>query len=158
MRTKEIETLLSAYWLGETSEEEEKLLRHYLETESLPPHLKTDQEYLRALHQETPVEVPPQLEQRLEQLINNRSKRIRLWRWGSGIAATLLLTVGTTYSLTERQTPPPKDTFTNPEEAYATLQATLLKLSNNLNSGLGLFYSTQEELTKINQQVQNELQ
>ncbi len=62
------------------------------------------------------------------------------WRWIGGVAATILLLIGIGYgidNLSKNVCPPtPQDTFSDPEEAYRMLQATLLEISANLNYGL----------------------
>ena len=53
--------------------------------------------------------------------------------------------------------PTPQDTFSDPEEAYRMLQATLLEISANLNYGLNEVKESQIDMRKIHQEVRNEI-
>ena len=54
--------------------------------------------------------------------------------------------------------PTPQDTFSDPEEAYRVLQATLLEVSTNLNQGIAQIKETQVDMKKVNQEVKKEIQ
>lgn len=83
------------------------------------------------------------------------------WRWIGGVAATILLLIGIGYgidNLSKNVCPPtPQDTFSDPEEAYRMLQATLLEISANLNYGLNEVKESQIDMRKIHQEVRNEI-
>lgn len=49
--------------------------------------------------------------------------------------------------------PTPQDTFSDPEEAYQVLQATLIEVSTNLNQGIAQVKETQMDMKKVNQEV-----
>ena len=45
--------------------------------------------------------------------------------------------------------PTPQDTFSDPEEAYQVLQATLIEVSTNLNQGIAQVKETQMDMKKL---------
>lgn len=173
MKVDEIERLLAAFYEGNANEQEEELLKEAFRTEELPEHLQKEKELFLHLFPEEAVEgVPIGLEEKLnrlidekaeeEQLFFRRNKTKRNWRWVGGIAATLLLLVGMGYGITnvgERMRPPTyRDTFSNPEDAYKVLQATLLEVSVNLNKGIEQIEETQKDVTKVNREIMKEIQ
>ena len=173
MKVEEIERLLAAFYEGNTDEREEESLKEALRTEELPERLRKEKELFLHLFSEEAVEAAPAgLEEKLnrlidekaeeEQLFFRRNKAKRNWRWVGGIAATLLLLVGMGYGITsagEGMRPPTsRDTFSNPEDAYKALQATLLEVSVNLNKGIEQIEETQKDVTKVNREIMKEIQ
>lgn len=94
-----------------------------------------------------------------EQRFFHRNKAKRNWRWVGGIAATVLLIFGMGYGIVnwEDAPPTPQDTFSNPEDAYRALQATLIEVSTNLNKGIQQVEATQIEVAKANQEIEKEI-
>ncbi len=167
MRVEEIEKLLAAYYEGTTSEMEEETLKDYFRTTEVPVHLQRDKEMFLGFRRTACPEVPSALEEKLTRLIDARSereKRIARWRisryWASGIAACLLLSIGLGYVAWEdwSNSRQPKDTFTNPREAHAMLQATLLEMSAGLNDGLEEMTEIKEEIRETNKQIIQDIQ
>ena len=173
MKVEEIERLLAEFYEGNTSEQEEALLKEVFRTEEVPEHLQKDRKlFLSFFPGETVEEVPAGLEDKLSRMIDGkaeeeqrffrRNKARRNWRWIGGIAATVLLLVGMGYGITnvgEKMRPPTsRDTFSNPEDAYKVLQATLLEVSVNLNKGIEQIEETQQDVTKVNREIMKEIQ
>lgn len=173
MKVEEIERLLAEFYEGNTSEQEEKLLKDAFETEELPEHLRQERRlFLHLFPEEAGKDVPAGLEEKLGRMIDEkaeeeqhffrRNKTKRNWRWVGGIAATLLLLVGMGYGIAnmgEGMRPPtPRDTFSNPEDAYKALQTTLLEVSVNLNKGIEQVEETQLDVTKVNREIMKEIQ
>lgn len=173
MRSDELERLLDRFYAGESSEQEEELLKKGLLEEEIPDSLSDERRLFRVLYDEVSREkeeaceaVPPGLEERLGRLIDekeaeethffHRNRHRFGWRWTGSIAATLLLLVGIGYALLRyggKDNPPPRDTFTDPQEAYEVLQATLMEVSANLNMGLEEMEETRKEMMQANQDV-----
>ena len=117
-------------------------------------------------------EVPAGLGDKLSLLIDEKAEEEqrffrpnnakRNWRWIGGIAATVLLLIGIGYGVDRLGNdvcpPTPQDTFSDPEEAYRVLQATLLEVSTNLNQGIAQIKETQVDMKKVNQEVKKEIQ
>lgn len=166
-----MEKLLDKFYEGTCSEEEEKCLKETFRTEGndLPAHLQQAGRLWRAVADADEVmpSVPHGLEERLGCLIDERAGEEqrslhprwihRNQRWVGGIAATLLLAVGFAYSLLQTDDYTPKDTYTDPREAYLALQATLREVSYNLNSGFEQFEEARQEAVLVTQEIRNDL-
>ena len=172
MEVEKIERLLAKFYDGDTDESQEEVLRDYFRTTEVPEHLLKDRDVFLSLYQiaDRDVEVPVGLEDKLSLLIDEKAeeeqrffrpnKAKRNWRWIGGVAATILLLIGIGYGIDKLEDdvcpPTPQDTFSDPEEAYRVLQATLLEISTNLNSGLNEVKETQSDMKKIHQEIRNE--
>ena len=173
MKVEEIERLLAEFYEGTTTESQEETLRDYFRTTEVPEQLQKEKEVFLSLHQsaDMDVQIPAGMENRLSLLIDEKAeeeqrffrpnKSKRNWRWIGGIAATLLLIISLGYGVDKLGKdvcpPTPQDTFTDPEEAYRVLQATLIEISANLNNGLDEVNETQSDMRKIHQEVRNEI-
>lgn len=173
MRVEEIERLLAEFYEGTTTESQEEVLRNYFRTTEVPGHLLKDKEIFLNLcpDADQDIEVPAHLEDNLNLLIDEMAEKEQhffrpnnsknSWRWIGGVAATILLLIGIGYgidNLSKNVCPPtPQDTFSDPEEAYRMLQATLLEISANLNYGLNEVKESQIDMRKIHQEVRNEI-
>lgn len=172
MEVEEIERLLAKFYEGNTSEQEEEVLKEAFRTEEMPGHLQRDKRlFLSFSCQEADMEhIPAGLADKLNRMIDekadeeqrffHRNKTKRNWYWVGGIAATLLLLIGIGYGTVYKKDmcqPTPQDTFSNPEDAYKALQATLIEVSTNLNKGIEQVEATRLDITKVNQEVKNEI-
>ncbi len=168
MRVEEIEKLLAGYYEGTTSEAEEQMLNVYFRSTEVPAHLQRDKEMFLGFRPTEHPEVPAALEEKLIRLIDAQAGQgkhrslHRLGQWAtkqySGIAAGLLLLIGIGYAILEYRSDsrPPKDTFSNPQEAYAVLQATLLEVSSGLNDGWEEVEEVGEDIRETKKQfIQN---
>lgn len=173
MKVEEIERLLAEFYEGNTSEQDEERLKETFRTEEVPAHLQRDRRLFLSFFrtEENADKVTAGLVDKLnrmidekdakEQLFFRRNKTKRNWRWISGVAATVLLLFGIGYGIINRDEacpPAPKDTFTNPEDAYKVLQATLIEISTNLNKGIKQVEVAKQDLSKVNQEIKNEIQ
>ena len=171
---EELERLLAEFYEGNTTESQEEALRDYFRTTEVPEHLQKDKEIFLSLNQgaDRDVEVPAGLGDKLSRLIDEKAeeeqrffrpnKSRRNWRWIGSVAATILVIIGIGYgveNLGKDVCPPtPQDTFSDPEEAYQVLQATLIEVSTNLNQGIAQVKETQMDMKKVNQEVKKEMQ
>lgn len=170
MKIEEIEKLLDEFYEGNTTEKQEEALRYYFETQEVPEHLRNEKELFLSFRQDDCVEVPTGLEDKLNRMINEkeearrffrRNKSQRNWRWVGGIAASLLLLFGIGYGISNYQSnhmEQPQDTFSNPQDAYKVLQATLIEVSADLNSGINQVKDSRREIKKIHKEIKKEIQ
>lgn len=164
MKKEEIERLLTRYYDGLTTEQEEaSLLRAFQSVEGLPEDLQAERALFLSLHAEPGGVriVPDDLETELEMLIDRKtaaSRRRRLW-WGS-VAASVLLLIGLGFGIAEMRRPAlavtPQDTFTNPEDAHRALQAIFTEMSQTWNEGMEQLEASQRDIMATNQAVRNE--
>ena len=150
MKVEEIERLLAEFYEGTTTESQEEVLRNYFRTTEVPGHLLKDKEIFLNLcpDADQDIEVPAHLEDKLNLLIDEMAeKEQHFFRPNNS-----------KNNLSKNVCPPtPQDTFSDPEEAYRMLQATLLEISANLNYGLNEVKESQIDMRKIHQEVRNEI-
>lgn len=172
MRVEEVERLLSLFYEGSTTEKQEEELKEYFQTQDVPNHLQRDKNLFRSFQEDPFVEVSPGLESRLSRMIDDREKEEmrffrknrskRNWRWISSAAASVVLLLGISYGVfcyqDAMQPHVPRDTFSNPEDAYKVLQATLLEVSTDLNKGIDQLSETRREIIKINIEIKDQIQ
>ena len=171
MKVEEIEKLLTAFYEGSTTEEQEEILKAYFGTEHIPECLREEQAFFRSFYGgRTSPEVPSELEERLIRIIDakeeeearvfHHNKAKRNWRWISSIAASMALLLGVGYGVYNYQDriEEPKDTFSNPQEAYQVLQATLIEVSMDLNSGINQVSETRNDINKLNKEIKKQIQ
>ena len=171
MRVDEIEKLLADFYEGNTSENQEEIIRKYFETQKVPAHLEPEKRLFLGMHTPSTVNVPQELSGRISRMIDTkemeemhffRKNRTKLnWHWIGGIAASILLLIGIGISLSlihDDDADLPKDTFTDPQMAYEVLQATLMEVSTGLNKGIDQVVESQKEISKINNEIKKDLQ
>lgn len=160
MKVSEVEKLLAAFYAGNTSASEEKRLLDYFGTEVIPEHLLADKELFLALRKTEIPETPPELETKLDHLIDSwaradQKKRISKvpgkinWQWITGIAASFLIFASVWMYVGNRDNPLHADTFSNPEDAYNEVQKALILISGNLNKGMNQLEIAQKEFQKV---------
>ena len=123
METKETKKLLERFYNGLTDETEEKRLAEYFCSNEVDEELREEAEMFLALQQNAAIEVPFDLESKIERQIN---------QW-------ILLAVGIFVDKHESKQLSDIDkidTYDNPEDAYATANKALTKFSVSLNKGL----------------------
>lgn len=155
MEKEKIDKLLEKYYDGKTDDHEEAALMDYFASANVPDRLQTDRRLFEQLYGTAAHTSPGRMAERMahqidswntvEHITARRSRTVSL-RWAAGIAASLLLvcTVGIGLhhssgdSLSARQDNPYeyKDTYDNPEQAYAMTETALIKFSRSLNKGL----------------------
>jgi len=156
MNSEEIKRLLEKYYDGATSSEEELLLKKFFSGETIPPDLSIDGEIFRYYMQMAQIPEPSSnFEERIVSVIDREDeniavfKRKRLFVTISGIAAVLLILAGSYFFFTSRSEP--RDTYSDPEVAYAETMKILYDVSARLNQGtkaLGHLSELQDETQK----------
>jgi hypothetical protein len=142
MNTQEIQRLLEKYYEGNSTEKEEAVLKKYFsETENIPEDLKPEKEIFKYYHEYKSIPMPSDdFENRIINSLDDVDKdsiipwyRKRLYAI-SGVAAACLLLVGSYFFFIHRNEP--RDTFSNPEIAYAETIKILYDVSEKMNSGV----------------------
>jgi hypothetical protein len=139
MDYNKIRALLEKYWEGESSLEDEKLLRDFFVTHTgdLPDDLRETAPLFRYFQLEQEREVP----QPVARVVHLRKSRP--WQHWMKYAAVLLIMAGIGYSLQQFREKQhnlaaagwQQDTYSDPEKAYAETQKALQLLARNLNKG-----------------------
>jgi hypothetical protein len=140
MEYNKIRALLDKYWEGESSLEEEVLLRSFYAEEhpDLPADLLEAQSMFRYFKAEANKELPVLPELELPPVIKIRA----LDHWMK-YAAIFLIAVGLGYAARQFQAKQSRmnvvlaeqDTYEDPQKAYAATQKALQLLAKNLNKG-----------------------
>lgn len=140
MNIQEIYALLDKYYMGESSDEEERSLRKYFSEETIPPDLESEKEIFDHFSA-TGMAPEPSLdfEDRIITALDKAERddpsfviKRRLYTVISSAAAILIL-VGSYIIFSERNKP--ADTFSDPALAYAETIKILYNVSASLNSG-----------------------
>jgi hypothetical protein len=140
MKTEEIARLLEKYYNGESSEADELLLRRYFESENIPQEYEDEKVLFRYYSDNALIPEPSAgLGDRIISSLENSDERSRIpasrisLLTYSGIAAGLLLLIGSYFFFIRQKGP--KDTFSNPELAYAETVKILYEVSSQFNRG-----------------------
>lgn len=94
MNKEEIRLLLHRFYLGETTIEEEQRLISLLLSDDCPDDLKAERHVVISLAKDEAVAVPEDLEQKIKTAIRTADTGLSR-RWWMGVAAGLLLIIGT---------------------------------------------------------------
>jgi hypothetical protein len=159
---KLIEKLLTAFYNGDTTREEESILREFFNAKKIPEKWNVDRTLFHALYDPSEISVPKDFSKRLknnidkyikETDISKKSKKIRhLFTVAGSIAATILFLVGIfffhdrPFSSNERIT----DTYIDPQEAAIVAGKIITMVSVNLNKGFLPLEKTKENINKTN--------
>jgi len=140
MNTKELNRLLKKYYNGESTEEEEMTLRVFFQGDSIPDGYKAEKEIFGYYSEAAVIPEPsPDFEKRILAGIdkvdnNSRKNMIRRYILPSlSTAAGLLILIGSYYFFVNKNGP--KDTFSDPQIAYAETMKILMEVSMKLNQG-----------------------
>jgi hypothetical protein len=143
MDIKEIQALLEKYFEGNTTLEEDQALLDYFSADAIDPKLRSWQQQFRLLQTaREPLTFDPGFENRLAELIEaeneipfRKHKTRKITRFA--IAATIAVLIGISGVIVlNREWHEDKDTFSDPQLAYAEAQKTLLFVSQKMNQGM----------------------
>ncbi|MBN1819794.1 MAG: hypothetical protein JW833_03720 [Prolixibacteraceae bacterium] len=139
METKKIQLLLQQYFEGETSFEEESILEEYFSSDDIAEELLEYKEFFSGISEIRQLEGTSIEEDIMDFILEKEHQektRYRgLWKTVTGIAASIIIVLGSLL-IYEQQKQPFKDTFTNPDEAYAYAEKTLQYISGVYETGL----------------------
>lgn len=171
MKIEEIEKLLAQFYEGNTTEKQEEVLRQYFQTQEVLEHLQREKELFLSFHQGDYVEVPTGLKDKLVRMIDEKEEKARRffhrnrtqrnWRWVGGVTASMIILFGIGYGISNyrnHRIEPPQDTFSNPQDAYNVLQATLIEVSADLNNGINQIRDSRREIKKIHKEIKEVIQ
>lgn len=140
MNVEELNRLLEKYYKGESTEEEEKILREYFKENNVPESYEAEKDIFGYFIADRKVPEPSfDFEARILAGIDasdskRGSQKIRKYVLLSlSAAAGLLVLAGSYFFLVHRTEP--GDTFTDPETAYAETMKILVDVSSQLNHG-----------------------
>ena len=161
MNSGEIKQLLEKYYSGESTSGEEHLLKKFFSMGNVPPDLKADQEIFRYYMQVSEIPEPSaDFEKNIISAIENEDKDLSRFRRRrmlvtlSGIAAAMLILGGSYFFFAGKSEL--RDTYTDPELAYAETMKILHEVSSCLNNGtkaLGHLSDLQDETSKTMETV-----
>jgi hypothetical protein len=144
---KEIRKILDRFYAGETTLEEERILKEYFSAARVPEELLPERDIFRSLESASnEVEIPDTLDQKIINVIDQQEKKVvRTRRISvfalSGLAAGLLVVIALylgyfksdqTDRLASGQL---TDTYNDPYAAYEETKKTLAFVSSKLNTG-----------------------
>jgi len=144
---RKIEQLLTAFYEGITTPEEEEIIHDFFDCEAVSEKWQTDGVIFNALYEPTRIPLPDGFAGRLETSIDNHMRTSAKQHANSiarklfisilSTAAVILLCLGLFFMPGKKtQTDFIADTYTNPAEAAVVAEKTLLFISSKLNEGL----------------------
>ena len=140
MKEEHLKELLDKYYSGETSLEEENILRDYFSGEEILPGYEAEKEIF-SYYPDVAAAVEPDagFEDRIRAAVDdevkagNHKSPVLRWYTLSGIAAGLVILIASYFILMHR--PEMKDTYSDPHLAYAETMKVLYEVSVRLNRG-----------------------
>jgi hypothetical protein len=138
MDLQRIKLLLEKYYRGETSLEEEKILKEHFRQENSSGSDDVDKQIINFLDSGK-TQLPTDFYQEFVSTIENEWKKdtkyrfIKILKWTSGIAAIFILAIGIMIFNKKDNTPTLADTYKNKKEAYAETKQVLLFISYKMN-------------------------
>jgi len=153
MDTGKIKILIEAYYNGETSREEERQLFDYFNSGNVAEELLHEKELFMGMYDKEPVETPPMLEQKLEQLIDDLARKEeqktktasrKIWLWSGSVAAGLAILIsagvhfykGQPLTGTDEPVQTTAHVTADDQEKIKEAQEALLLLSSKFNKGV----------------------
>ena len=140
MNTKEIKQLLEKYYNGESSIDEELILKDFFSREIVPDELEIEKDIFIYYSESSAIHLPSEgFGTRIINAIDDYEKNHAGFRWSriyrtvTGIAAGILILAGSYFFFTYRSEP--ADTFSDPEIAYNEAMKILYVVSSRLNNG-----------------------
>ena len=157
MNLQKIEQLIGKYDKGETTVEEEQLLKAFFMNEDIPLHLKSYKTLFSYYNSSKNKELPSQdFDEKALVAINNNiiipmasGSRNRMY-FIAAIAAGILILMGI-YFRYGMNVSTLKDTYDDPVLAYAETKKILMKVSSSLNSGVNEMKTIKEFNNGLNE-------
>lgn len=138
MDSQKIKFLLDKYYQGETSLEEEKILKVYFSQQSSSYKDDGDKEILSYFNSDKIV-IPTNLTNDINDIVekewkySTKRRFLKIVKWSSGIAAVLIIAIGV-FVFNKVEPPAITDTYKTEEEAYMETKKVLLFISNTMNN------------------------
>ncbi len=137
MDYKMIEQLLNKYWNGESSIQDEKILKTYFSKQNIHPDFLKYKPLFQYYTLAKDIEINDKIEREiihdLKPIKGSKIKKLKYWTRASAAAILLFFSVWSyqNYSMDTTK----HIEIENPEEAYAATKEALLLLSSKLNQG-----------------------
>ena len=146
MKSEHIKQILKKYFDGESSLREESVLRKYFMSNEVDDELLPFRDLFSGLEELKPAE-NNKLEDTLmdfimESELEEKNKYRRLWQTVTGIAAALLITLLVFNYTNDRSSW--KDTYSDPEQAYAEASKTLHYMAEKYQKGIAQLQTFQK--------------
>ena len=141
MDTKEIKQIIQLYFNGESSLEDEKMLEAYFSSGEVADELKEYTAFFGGISELVELADDPTIEDDvmdyiLENEHREKTKYRSMWKVVTGIAASIIIVLGGFLFYQQQNQQPFKDTFDDPEVAYAYAMQTIKFVSGKYNKGL----------------------
>jgi hypothetical protein len=144
MNLQEIDKLILKYEKGETSLEEERLLRNFFSGEGVPVHLKSYREMFGFFDDEAGRTVSADFDEKFlneieeGKVIPITKNRGKMTYSLIGIAATIVILIGLFFQFGQNSNNQSliNDTYNDPQIAYIQARKALMAVSANLNEGV----------------------
>lgn len=140
MKPEEVKRLLEKYYDGESTLEEELVLKKYFSRNDVPEDLAEEKEIFGYYIQSVAIPEPSvSFEKRIISALDTvdhqsvNLKRRKIFGIITGIAAAIIMLAGSYFFFIQRSEP--RDTYSDPEIAYAETMKILYNVSSRLNQG-----------------------
>jgi hypothetical protein len=149
MEPNKVKIVLQRYFNGESSHEDEEMLKTYFRSGEVAEELREYTEFFGGLAElAQPHPEGSSIEEEVMKYIRDqentqKSRKLSLWRTVTGIAASLLI-VFSSLLIYEQQKKPFEDTFSDPEKAYVVAEQTLKYISGKYQTGVDQLSKTQK--------------
>ncbi|MEN6455238.1 MAG: hypothetical protein ABFD10_13345 [Prolixibacteraceae bacterium] len=152
MEPEVIKYILQKYFDGESSLEDERILHNYFRSEQIDEGFRPYRDLFTGLSCIKDHEIKIREEDLMDLISENKhqekTRYRQLWQIVTGVAATLLVTLSVVYYTNDK--PDWKDTYTDPDQAYATAVQTLHFVAGKYREGLAQL----KPVAKLNQAVE----
>jgi hypothetical protein len=141
MELKEIKQILQLYFNGESTLEDEKRLEAYFNAGDVADELKEYAGFFGGISELAGKADDPTIEDDIMDYIleNEHQEKTRyrsMWKIVTGIAAAIIIVLGGFLFYQQQQQQPFKDTFDDPDVAYAYAKQTMQYVSGKYSQGL----------------------
>jgi hypothetical protein len=139
MDLQRIKIILEKYYQGETTLDEEKILKEYFRQNNSLESSDPEKQLLN-YYDSAKTSIPITLKKELNDIIDKEFERepkqssIKIIKWISSIAAILIVAIGIFFFKARNSEQLYKDTFKNQTEAYTETKQVLLFISSKMNS------------------------
>jgi hypothetical protein len=154
MKLHEIEQLIEKFYNGETSLEEEKILKDYMNNDTVPEQFIAVKEHFSFLTNEKELELDDAFDEKILQLADaekTQSNSLKIWTYRlSGVAAAILLFVMVWFGTDLLKPKEVYGTISDPSLAFLETRKAMDEVSKKLNKGL---HPAEKTVKKIDENV-----
>jgi hypothetical protein len=140
MKPDKIENLIKKFYAGETTTDEEAILRDYCEQENVSANFQETSDYFNFLQAEKELELDSTFDERILQSIDLKEEKpatIKMWSVGISSAAAVILVFLMVWFGTDLLQPKEVyGTISDPSLAFHETQKVLATVSKKMNKGL----------------------